>query len=88
MAKKYENKGGQPRKKCMIASYALVKNFGATQQDVAQVMGCSQGTISNWVKEVRFQAEISGLKNELSTANDYIKQLAAKMQLIEYNPDA
>ena len=62
---KYENKGGQPRKKCMIAAYALVNNFGAKQQDVASALGCSQGTIANWIKEVAYRKEISGLKGSL-----------------------
>ncbi len=84
---KYENKGGQPRDKCMIAAYALVNNFGAKQKSVAEVMGCSQGTIANWVKEVGFQKEISGLKNELIKANDYIEDLAGQLNLIEYRPD-
>jgi len=84
---KYTNAGGQPREKCMIAAYALVKNFGATQASVAQVMGCSQGTIANWVKEAGYKKEIAGLANELSQARDYIADLADKLNLIEYNPD-
>lgn len=84
---KYENKGGQPRDKCMVAAYALLKNFGANQEAVARVMGCSQGTIANWVKEVGFRKQISGLKNELETANDYIKSLADQLNLIEYTPN-
>ena len=84
---KYENKGGQPRDKCMIAAYALVTNFGAKQTAVAEVMGCSQGTVANWVKEVGFKKEISGLKNELFKANDYIENLADQLNLIEYRPD-
>ena len=28
---KYQNSGGQPRDKCMVAAFALVKNYGATQ---------------------------------------------------------
>ncbi|OGB50990.1 MAG: hypothetical protein A2496_08420 [Burkholderiales bacterium RIFOXYC12_FULL_60_6] len=71
----------------MIAAYALVNNFGAKQKSVAEVMGCSQGTIANWVKEVGFQKEISGLKNELIKANDYIEDLAGQLNLIEYRPD-
>lgn len=84
---KYQNKGGQPRDKCMVAAYALVNNFGATQAAVANVMGCSQGTVANWVKEVGFRKEISGLKNELAKANDYIADLADQLNLIEYRPD-
>lgn len=84
---KYVNEGGQPRDKCIIAAYALVKNFGATQAAVAEVMKCSQGTIANWVKEAGFRKEIAGLRNELALANDYIKELANQLNLIEYNPD-
>lgn len=84
---KYVNEGGQPREKCMIAAYALVKNFGATQSAVAEVMKCSQGTIANWVKEAGYRKEIAGLRNELAQANDYIEELADQLNLIEYNPD-
>ena len=84
---KYQNKGGQPREKAMIAAYALVKNYGAKQTDVARTMGCSQGTIANWVKEVSYRNEINGLKNELITAQDYINDLASELHLIEYNPN-
>lgn len=84
---KYQNKAGQPREKCMVAAYALVNNFGATQAAVATVMKCSQGTIANWVKEVGFRKEIRGLKNELTKANDYIADLADQLNLIEYKPD-
>lgn len=83
---KYENKAGQPREKCMIAAYALVKNYGAKQAAVAKVMDCSQGTVANWVKEVSFKKEIKGLKKELSKANDYIETLADELKLIEYDP--
>lgn len=84
---KYENKGGQPRDKCMVAAYALVNDFGAKQKSVAEVMGCSQGTIANWVKEVGFRREISGLKSERLKANDYIKELATQLKVVEYRPD-
>lgn len=81
---KYENKGGQPREKCMVAAYALVTQFGAKQSAVAQVMGCKQPTISNWVKEVGFRKEISGLKKDLSKADDYVKHLAKELKLTQF----
>ena len=83
---KYENKKGQPREKCMIAAYALINHYGAKQTAVADVMGCSQGTIANWVKEVNYRNEIKKLENELATAKDYIEDLASQLKLIEYNP--
>lgn len=84
---KYKNAAGQPREKCMVAAYALVRNYGAGQAAVAAVMKCSQGTISNWVKEISYRTEISGLKNQLDSANDYICELASELNVIEYYPD-
>lgn len=71
----------------MIAAYALVNNFGAKQHDVAVVLGCSQGTVANWIKEVGYQKKISGLRSELSSAHNYIEELADQLNLIEYSPD-
>lgn len=84
---KYTNNGGQPRDKCMVAAWALVSQYGAKQADVAKALGCSQATVANWVKEVRFQKEISGLKGELNKANDLIESLADELHLIQYDPE-
>ena len=84
---KYTNAGGQPREKCIIAAYALVKNYGAKQADVAKVMGCSQSTIANWVKEAGYKAEIQSLRNDINAASDYIAELSNELRLIEYNPE-
>jgi len=71
----------------MVAAWALVENYGASQADVAKVMGCSQPTIANWVKDVRYKKEISGLQNQLLQANDLIESMANELHLVEYNPD-
>ncbi|WP_244946566.1 helix-turn-helix domain-containing protein [Gallaecimonas pentaromativorans] len=71
----YKNKAGQPRERAMVAAYSLVTKFGAKQKDVATVLGCSQATVANWVKEVGFQKEINGLQRELNDANEYIEEL-------------
>lgn len=71
----YKNRSGQPRERAMVAAYSLVTQFGAKQKDVAAVLGCSQATIANWVKEVGFQKEITGLQRELNDANAYIEEL-------------
>lgn len=84
---KYKNEAGQPREKCMVTAYALVKNYGAEQNDVARVMKCSQGTISNWVKEVGFRREIADLSSRLYSASDYINELASELKLVEFNPE-
>lgn len=71
----YKNRAGQPRERAMVAAYALVTKFGAKQKDVATVLGCSQGTVANWVKEVGFQKKITGLQRELNDASEYIEEL-------------
>ena len=71
----YKNKAGQPRERAMVAAYSLVTEFGATQKDVATALGCSQSTVANWVKEVGFQKEITGLQRELNDAKVYIEEL-------------
>lgn len=71
----YKNKAGQPRERTMVAAYSLVTQFGAKQKDVAAALGCSQATVANWVKEVSFQKEITGLQRELNDANEYVKEL-------------
>lgn len=71
----YKNRSGQPRERAMVAAYSLVTQFGAKQKDVAAALGCSQATVANWVKEVGFQKEITGLQRELNDANAYIEEL-------------
>lgn len=71
----YQNKGGQPREKVMMAAYWLVKEAGAKQHDVARVFGCHQSTISGWVKEVSFKREIQGLERELAEAREYAEEV-------------
>lgn len=80
----YKNKGGQPRERAMIAAYSLVTDFGGKQVDVAKVLGCSQATIANWVKEVGFRKEIAGLEHELRDAKTYIKELRSEMKGLEH----
>nr|WP_260630634.1 helix-turn-helix domain-containing protein [Pseudomonas syringae]UVN17980.1 hypothetical protein pPsy0479b_00022 [Pseudomonas syringae] len=86
MPPKYTNAGGQPRGKMHGRRLRAGQNYGATQATVATVMGCSQATVANWVKEVGFQKEISGLKGELTGAREYIDNLADQLNLIEYDP--
>ena len=71
----YKNKGGESREKTMIAAYALVRNFGAKQADVAKALGCSQATIASWVKDIGYQEQIQGLERELQEASTYINEL-------------
>lgn len=79
----YKNKGGQPRERAMIAAFSLVKEFKGTQADVAKVLGCSQATVANWVKEVDYKKQIAGLEYELKDAKGYIKELRTELKAIE-----
>lgn len=83
----YKNKAGQPRERAMVAAYSLVTDFGGTQADVAKVLGCSQATIANWVKEIGYKKEIAGLENDLRDAKGYIKELRHEMRALEHKKD-
>lgn len=86
----YRNKKGQPRERAMVAAYVLVKDFGAKQKDVAQVLGCKQPSISSWVKEVGLRKEIDGLQRELDDARGLVEILRSEIDsinLIDYNPE-
>jgi len=67
----------------MVAAWALVTKFGATQANVALVLGCSQPTIASWVKEMNYRKEIQGLTNELSEAQAYIEDLQDELRYLE-----
>jgi len=81
----YKNKKGQPRERAMVAAYSLVTDFGASQQSVADALGCSQPTVANWVKEVGYEAEIQGLKNQLVDAKGLIEDLREDMTASEFD---
>ena len=80
----YKNKAGQPRERAMVAAYSLVTDFGGRQVDVAKVLGCSQATVANWVKEVGFRKTIAGLEHELKDAKGYIEELRTEMKVLEH----
>lgn len=83
----YKNKAGQPRERAMVAAYSLVTEFGGKQVDVAKVLGCSQATIANWVKEIGYKKAVAGLENELKDAKSYIKELRSEIKAIEHKRD-
>ena len=57
--------------------------FGYTQKKIAALMEVSQSTISSAVKDMRYEAEIHGLKKELAeTIREKARVLVAKN--IEY----
>ena len=80
----YKNKAGQSRERAMVAAYSLVTDFGGKQVDVAKVLGCSQATVANWVKEIGYKKEIAGLEYELKDAKGYIKVLRSEIKAVEY----
>ncbi|MBY7839659.1 helix-turn-helix domain-containing protein [Vibrio fluvialis] len=80
---RYENKGGQSREKTMLAAWAMVRQFGSTQADVARALRCSQSTVAQWVKEIDYQRQIRNLEADLADARQYIEQLQHELP---YNP--
>ena len=53
------------REKAKLLAYVLWNEFDAKQTNIAKVLNVSEGTISLWLKEMRFRAEIHSLKQEL-----------------------
>ena len=71
----------------MVAAYSLAKEFGAKQADIAKALGCSQGTVANWVKEVGLRKQVHDLKVELHDAKAYVRQLRQEIGgYIEHDP--
>ncbi len=72
---RYENRGGQSREKTMLAAWSMVRQYGATQADVARALRCSQSTVAQWIKEIDYERKIRNLEAELADAHKYIEQL-------------
>lgn len=51
----YKNTAGVPREIVMQAALKLREDHGMKQAEVANLLGCSQATVSLWQKEVRQQ---------------------------------
>jgi predicted transcriptional regulator len=59
-------------KHCAVA-YLLNQELGYTQAAIASLMGVSQSTISNMIKEFAYQQRIKNLENELEEARNIIE---------------
>ena len=67
------------KKKYMAYILHVDGEFGYTQKKIAALMDVSQSTISNAVKEMRYEAEIYGLKKELENqAREKARALVAE----------
>lgn len=75
--------GEKPKKKAMETAVALLKDSNATQSSVAEAIGCSQGTVSNWNKTADHKEEISKLKRNLDDEKEYANQLASELNELE-----
>lgn len=71
------------RNKAKALAYVLWNEFGAQQNHIARVLNVSEPTISLWLKEMRFRAEIHQLGAELQEARGYAQALLASGQ---FNP--
>ncbi|ODC03005.1 hypothetical protein BFW38_05035 [Terasakiispira papahanaumokuakeensis] len=72
-----------PREKAKMLAYVLLNEFNAKQVNIAKVLNVSEPTISLWLKEMRFRAEIHSLKQELAE----VRRIAQDLQeqgLIEH----
>ena len=64
-------------------AYILNREMGYTQNAIAKLMGVSQGTVSNMIKEFEYQREIRNLQKDLDDARAIIE----KQNLLPQNED-
>ena len=64
-------------------AYILNREMGYTQSANAKLMGVSQGTVSNMIKEFEYQREIRNLQKDLDDARAIIE----KQKLLPQNED-
>ena len=64
-------------------AYILNRGMGYTQSAIAKLMGVSQGTVSNMIKEFEYQREIRNLQKDLDDARAIIE----KQKLLPQNED-
>ena len=64
-------------------AYILNREMGYTQSAIAKLMGVSQGTVSNMIKEFEYQREIRNLQKDLDDARAIIE----KQKLVPQNED-
>ncbi|EOG7634381.1 TPA: hypothetical protein PX735_003457 [Vibrio cholerae] len=65
-----------PREKAKMLAYVLWNEFNAKQVNISKVLNVSEATISLWLKEMRFRAEIHSLQKELNE----VRQIALGLQ--------
>ena len=54
-------------------AYLLNKEMGYTQLNISSLMGVSQGTVSNMIKDFEHEMQIKNLQKELDQAYQIIK---------------
>ena len=64
-------------------AYILNREMGYTQNAIAKLMGVSQGTVSNMIKEFDLQTKIRNLQKDLDDARAIIE----KQNLLPQNED-
>ena len=64
-------------------AYILNREMGYTQSAIAKLMGVSQVTVSNMIKEFEYQREIRNLQKDLDDARAIIE----KQKLLPQNED-
>lgn len=64
-------------------AYILNREMGYTQSAIAKLMGVSQGTVSNMIKEFEYEREIRNLQKDLEDARAIIE----KNNLLPQNED-
>ena len=80
----YQNIKGASREKTMLLAFLMVTEFGVKQVDAAKALRCSQSTIAQWIKEIRFQMQINNLKSELDEVRAKARLLSSQAKQLSY----
>lgn len=71
----YKNTAGVPREIVMQAALELRESYGMKQAEVANLLGCSQATVSLWQKEVRQQNQTATSPATLELVEAFLTSL-------------
>ena len=65
-----------------MLAFVLHECFHYTQEKIAQLMGISQSTVSNIIKEIRYQKQIYDLEQEIEITKQKLAAIGYTDQLL------
>ena len=66
-------------------AYVLNKEFNYSMSKIGELMGVSQSTISNGIKDFKYRLKIENLENELIDARRFLVNQGYELPVVELN---